>query len=90
MQTIHKVKQPFMSWLGQFQEGERSLCIGVKVDALRSKQYHLVQLSNKVYRIDCAKALALAQEKNAFFKGDVAVVPILLVSEVRDDTPREA
>jgi hypothetical protein len=79
---IHKVKSPFMCYAGQFVAGERHLCIGIKTDVLRSKPEHLVQLNTKVYKIDCKKAMALALEKNSFFKGNnVAIVPIMLVGE---------
>ena len=71
-----------MCYAGQFEPGERHLCVGIKTDVLKSKTEHLIQMSNKVFKIDCKKALDLATEKNSFFKGNsVAIVPIMLVGE---------
>jgi hypothetical protein len=71
--------------MSQFVEGEQSLCCGVKTSVLQSKPIHQVQLSSKVYDIDCQKALALAKEKNSYYKGgDVTIVPIEVVGKVHE------
>ena len=82
-QKIHIVHKPFMCFVGQFEKDKRSLCIGVKKIVLMQHKYHYVQLgtNKKTYKIDCNKALSLAEQKGSFFKDDIAIVPVELVSE---------
>jgi hypothetical protein len=83
---VHKVKAPFLCRANQFREGERDLCIGIQVNALKNNKVHRIQVGSKVFDVDTKKAFDLAVEKNSFFNKDVAIVPYLLVSEeVKDN-----
>lgn len=79
---VHTIKSPFMCRPGQFTDGKQDLCVGIQVDALKSKDIHRIQLGTKMYDINTKDALVLATQKNSFFKGGtVAIVPFLLVSQ---------
>ena len=77
--NIHKVEKPFMCRIGQFVEGQRHLCCGVKVAVLQGKPFHYVRIGKAVYEINCQDALLKASETNSFFSGNVAIVPVTLV-----------
>lgn len=87
----HRVKAPFMSRLGQFEEGKQTLSVGLSVSVLQKEKTINVFLgkSNNYYVIDCVKALEIANNKNSFWTNkqgkSVAIIPLnkfIFVEEV--------
>lgn len=80
---IYRVNNPFMSREGQFEEGKRSLVIGLDIVALQTSSTYKCYLgkNNKTYyQIDCVRGLELAQGYKSTWmnkKGrTVAILPI--------------
>ncbi len=80
---IHKVKSPFMSRIGQFEEGKQTLCIGLDMRALQeydSFRVFLGEGKKVAYDILSATALGLTEHYHSDWTNKagrrVAIIPI--------------
>lgn len=79
---IHKVKNPFYSRVGQFEEGKQTLVVGLDIKALQTTDRYRCYIGNNKdvsYEIDTAEALRYANEHTIWTnpKGrKVAILPL--------------
>jgi len=81
---MYKVKSPFMSRKGQFSE-DQDLCVGVAVDALKSKGDDSFSLkigkSEKIYSRNAKELLQFIEDKKSWWISkksgkEVGIIPV--------------
>lgn len=83
--NIHTVREPFLCREGQFEEGKRSLCIGLDYNTLKkTKEFWCYLGANKSthYEIESAKALELGQTWTNKRGKTVIIIPLLSFKKV--------
>ena len=94
---IHKVREPFMCRVGQFEEGKQSLCIGLATAALMSTDIYRCFLGGNdksYYEISSKKAVEYAYSKKSIWKSkwgkETAILPLFIFENKTVQSPTEA
>lgn len=81
--TEYTVQKPFLCFEGQFEEGKRSLCIGIEIKALQNAgkfRVYLGKNKNTYYDITYEKALHVQTTQDKFYKAhsgrDTFILPL--------------
>lgn len=81
--TEYTVKAPFMCREGQFEDGKRSLCIGIEINALKnagSFRVYIGKNKNTYYDITYEKAVEISTTKDNDYKAhsgrDTFILPL--------------
>jgi len=77
---IHTVREPFLCRVGQFEEGKRSLCIGLDYNTLKKTAEFWCYLGKNRkthYEIESAKALEIGQHWTNPRGKTVIIIPLL-------------
>ena len=81
--VIYTVKAPFVCREGQFKPGERAVCIGLDMKALKSTDIYRCYMGKNretYYEIDTAKAIEFALYHNSVWKNPrgrlTAILPL--------------
>lgn len=85
---LHVIEAPFFSGEGQFEEGKKTLCVGIEVSALKSYGEYRVYIGNNreiYYDISFQEAFEIYKThgENAIWKKNNKQVFILPVSSFR-------
>ncbi len=70
---MYEVNKPFQTKEGQFEEGERSIAVGVAVDALKGEGKFELKLKSdpeKIYYRDKKELKRFAQNNDSLWKSD--------------------
>ncbi len=87
---IHTVRQPFLCRIGQFEEGKRSLCVGLDYNTLKKTNefWCYLGVNKKVhYEINTTEALRIGQSWTNARGKTVIIIPLMhfKVVEVKRD-----
>lgn len=86
--SIHIVRKPFMCRTGQFEPGERNLCIGILLEVLMKEDMFRFYIGNNrkvLYTEESEKINEYITEKRSFWRNPagkiVAIVPVSLFKD---------